>query len=219
MLKIFSDRVEAGKLLADELKQYIDRKDTLVLALPRGGVPVGFEIAKKLHVPLDVFLVRKLGTPGQEELAMGAIASGGVQVFNEDIIRTLNIPKFIIDSVIEQETEVINKRNLLYRGDHPFPTLKDLIVILVDDGIATGATVRAAIQGIKQLGSSKIIVATPVAPPSTVKDLTAEADEIVCLETPEPFYAIGAFYQDFSQTSDEEVCELLKKARSMNHGQ
>lgn len=216
MYQLFRDRLDAGERLAKQLEKYTNDKDVIVLALPRGGVPVGYVVAKALGVPLDVFLVRKLGLPGQEELAMGAIASGGVRVFNEGIIRNLRPSHQEIDAVITREQAVLNKRDSLYRGDRPPLDLNGRIVILIDDGIATGATIRAAIKAIQQMGCQKLIVATPLAPSSTIKDLEKEVDEIICLETPEPFFAIGSWYNDFSQTTDAEVQRLLAYANQFN---
>lgn len=213
-MKIFKDRIEAGDLLAEQLLKYKDKRGVVVLALPRGGVPIGFQVAKALNVPLDIFLVRKLGVPFQEELAMGAIASGGVVVFNDDILRMINISSDVIEEVKRQELAVLNHREKLYRGDRPIPDIKDKTIILIDDGIATGATIRAAIQALKKLQSKKIVVATPVAPLDTCELLRGEVDEVVCLEMPYPFYAIGNWYQDFSQTSDEEVQELLDRSKN-----
>ncbi len=209
---IFRDRTDAGERLAQALSQYARQKNTLILALPRGGVPVAFEVANALKLPLDVFLVRKLGVPGQEELAMGAIAMGDTEVLNKDIIRQLGIPREIIDRVKAEEQTVLDERNLRYRGQRKMPTLKGKTLILIDDGIATGATIRAAITAIKKLSAKRLIIAIPVAPASTVQELNREVDEVICLKTPEPFYAIGNWYHDFSQTSDEEVRDLLTKA-------
>lgn len=209
---LFYDRKDAGERLAKQLQGYAKRSDAIVLALPRGGVPVAFEVAKALQLPLDVFLVRKLGTPGQEELAMGAIASDNIEVLNEDIIQQLRIPREMIDRVKAEQEAVLEERNRRYRGDRPAPKIKDQTVILIDDGIATGATIRVAIKAIKKLGCRHLIVAVPVAPESTIQQLRNEVDEIYCLETPEPFFAIGNWYENFSQTSDEEVQSLLSKA-------
>lgn len=213
-MQIFKDRVEAGELLAEQLLQYKDDGDVVVLTLPRGGVPVGFQVAKALNVPLDILLVRKLGVPFQEELAMGAIASGGVTVFNNDILRMINISSDAIEEVKKRELAVLHHREKLYRGNRPFPDMKGKTIILIDDGIATGATMRAAIHALKKLQCKKIIVATPVAPPDTYEFLREEADEVLCLEMPYPFYAIGSWYHDFSQTSDEEVQDLLAQAKN-----
>ncbi len=208
----FEGRTEAGKLLADKLTRYAGLRDTIVLALPRGGVPVAFEIARALSAPLDVFLVRKLGLPGQEELAMGAIATGGVRVLNRDVVAYLNIPQRTIDAVARQEQQELERRERLYRGDRPAPEVRGRTVILVDDGLATGSTMRAAIAALKKLEPGRIVVAVPVAPPSAVEELEKEVDEVVCLFTPEPFEGVGRWYQDFSQTTDQEVRNLLNRA-------
>jgi predicted phosphoribosyltransferase len=209
---IFADRREAGRVLADKLKEYADRPDVLVLALPRGGVPVAYEVAKALHAPLDVFLVRKLGLPGREELAMGAIASGGVIVLNENVVRGLGIPKEVLESVIATEKKELERRERLYRGDRPVPDVRGRTVILVDDGLATGSTMRAAVAALRQQGPARIIVAVPIGAPETCTEFEREADGVVCAVTPQPFYAVGLWYTDFSQTTDEEVHELLKRA-------
>lgn len=207
----YGDRYEAGIVLAEKLKNYANQKDVIVLALPRGGVPVAYEIANTLAVPLDVFIVRKLGVPGHEELAMGAIASGGVTVFNEDIVSELQISKTAIDRVIQTETEELKRRELTYRGNRPFPDLTKKTVILVDDGIATGATMRAAIKAIRQKNPAKIILAVPVAASSTCAEMEKLVDKIVCPLMPHYFNAVGAWYDNFSQTTDDEVFGLLKK--------
>ncbi|HWO00818.1 MAG TPA: phosphoribosyltransferase [Blastocatellia bacterium] len=212
MANQFIDRTEAGKLLAAKLTRYAGRRDTIVLALPRGGVPVAFEIARALSAPLDVFLVRKLGLPGQEELAMGAIASGGVTVLNSDLVAYLAIPQTIIDTVARQEQQELERRERLYRGDRPVPEVRGLTVILVDDGLATGSTIRAAIAALKKLEPGRIVVAVPVAPPSAVEELENEVDEVVCVFTPGPFDGVGRWYRDFSQTTDQEVRSLLDRA-------
>jgi predicted phosphoribosyltransferase len=209
---IFRDRIEAGKRLAEDLADYADRPDVLVLALPRGGVPVAFEVAQALHAPLDIFLVRKLGVPGHEELAMGAIATGGVRVLNEDVIRGLRIPTEVIDAVSAQELRELERREHAYRGDRPPPDVKGKTVILVDDGLATGSTMRAAVAALRQQGPARIVVAVPVSAPQTCDEYRMGADEIVCAVTPEPFHAVGLWYRDFSQTTDEEVRELLNRA-------
>jgi predicted phosphoribosyltransferase len=214
MLKPFRDRIEAGMQLAARLTHYGGSQDTIVLALPRGGVPVGFEIARALSAPLDVFLVRKLGLPGQQELAMGAIATGGVRVLNRDVVAYLAIPQKIIDAVTRQEQQELERRERLYRGDRPAPELRGMTVILVDDGLATGSTMRAAIAALKKLEPARIVVAVPVAPPSTVEELVNEVDDVVCLLTPESFDGVGRWYQDFSQTTDQEVRVLLDRATS-----
>lgn len=209
MAKIFKNRREAGQLLAQKLSHLRNRSDVMVLALPRGGVPVGYEVAQSLNVPLDIILVRKLGVPMQEELAMGAIAFGGTTVFNEEIIRSFMIPEEEIQQVIAEEQQVLNERNIKYRNNRPFPDLKNKTIILVDDGIATGATMRAAIKALRKLGTSNIIVAAPVAPPEVFLEFKTLVDQIICLETPPLFSAIGMWYDDFTQTSDEEVIKLL----------
>jgi predicted phosphoribosyltransferase len=209
---LFQDRFDAGRQLAARLMDYADRPDVVVLALPRGGVPVAFEVARALHAPLDVFLVRKLGLPGHEELAMGAIASGGVRVLNEDVVRTLQIPEEVIDQVAAEEKRELTRRERAYRDDRPAPEVRDWVVILVDDGLATGSTMRAAVRALRQRGPSRIVVAVPVAAPDTCAALRDEVDDIVCARTPEPFYAVGAWYDVFSQTTDAEVRELLARA-------
>jgi predicted phosphoribosyltransferase len=209
---LFRDRFEAGRVLAEHLMQYADRPDVLVLALPRGGVPVAFEVARALHAPLDIFLVRKLGAPGREELAMGALATGGVRVLNHDVVRALGIPDDIIDRVAAQERRELVRREHLYRGDRPPPVVRGRTVILVDDGLATGSTMRAAVAALRQQHPARIVVAVPVGAPETCAELQDEADEAVCAHTPEPFYAVGLWYEDFSQTIDEEVRVLLERA-------
>jgi putative phosphoribosyl transferase len=209
---IFRDRIEAGQHLAERLKDYADRADVVVLALPRGGVPVGYEVAKQLRVPLDVFLVRKLGVPGYEELAMGAIASGGVRVINEDVVRYLGIPDAVIDRVAEQEQRELERRERAYRGDRPSPTVKDRVVILIDDGLATGSTMRAAATALRKQRPARIVVAVPVSSIQACDEFRDEVDEIVCAMTPEPFGGVGLWYEDFSQTTDEEVRKLLRRA-------
>jgi len=206
----FRDRVQAGESLSRKLKRYADRADVLVLALPRGGVPVAREVARVLHVPLDVFLVRKLGTPGQEELAMGAIASGGIRVLNDEVVDALKVPPEVIDAVTAKELLELARRERLYREGRPAPDVTDRTVILIDDGLATGSTMRAAVAALRQAKPKRIVVAVPVAAAPTCRDLRGEADEVVCLHTPEPFYSVGFWYEDFSQTSDEEIREMLE---------
>jgi putative phosphoribosyl transferase len=207
----FRDRIVAGQALAQALHAYRGRGDLLVLALPRGGVPVACEIAEALGAEVDLMIVRKLGTPGQEELAMGAIASGGIRVLNADIIASLGITQGAIEQVAARESKEIARREDAYRGNRPRPTVAGKCVILVDDGVATGATMRAGIAGLRQQKPAKIVVAVPVAPPDTVDLLLREADEVVCLETPEPFMAIGCWYVRFPQLSDDEVRECLAR--------
>ena len=208
----FRDRREAGQLLAKKLSHYANRPDVVVLALPRGGVPVAFEVANALRVPLDVYLVRKLGVPGYEELAMGAIASGGVRVLNEQIVNALGIPEDVIDAVASWEQQELERRERIYRGDRPPPDVQSKTVILIDDGLATGATMQAAVRALRQQEPARIVVAVPTAAPETCEQFKAEADEVICAITPEPFYAVGLWYEDFSQTTDEDVRELLAQA-------
>ncbi len=212
----FADRYTAGKTLAKELKDYAQKKEVIVLALPRGGVPVAYEIAKSLDVPMDVFIVRKLGVPMQEELAMGAIATGDAVVFNDEIIEQLSISKASIDRVIKAEKQELKRREVAYRGDRPYPEFKNKKVILVDDGIATGASMRAAIKAIRQQSPSEIIVAVPVAAFTTCVELSELVDKVVCPLKPTFFYAVGAWYDDFTQTTDEEVHGLLAKLEKQN---
>ena len=206
----FRNRTEAGQLLARKLRRYADRPDIIVLALPRGGVPVANEVAKALRAPLDVFLVRKLGVPGQEELAMGAIATGGVRILNEDVVRALKIPQRVIDSVAAQEARELERRERLYRGDRLARDVNGRTVILVDDGLATGSSMRAAVAALRQKNPRRIVVAVPIAAAATCREFEAEVDEIVCCQTPEPFYSVGLWYEDFSQTTDEEIRQLLE---------
>jgi putative phosphoribosyl transferase len=210
---IFRDRTEAGKYLATKLLNYKDRPDGLVLALPRGGVPVAFEVAQALRVPLDMFLVRKLGVPGHEELAMGTISTGGVRVLNEDTVDYLRIPEHIIDSIAAEELKELKRRERAYRGNRPEPDVKGKTVILIDDGLATGSTIRAAAQALRQQRPARIIVAVPVSAPETCDEYRIGVDEIICAVTPEPFLGVGMWYLDFSQTTDEEVRDLLERAR------
>ncbi len=206
---IFLNREQAGRALAVELSAYADRHDTIVLALPRGGVPIGYEVARALRAPLDVFLVRKLGVPGHEELAMGAVATGGVLVLNHEVVRRLRIPESVIGTAAERESEELGRRDRSYRGARPPPDVTGRTVILVDDGFATGSTMLAAVRALRPQGPGRIVVGAPVAAPDTCELLRADADEVVCLVTPDPFQAVGLWYEDFSQTTDEEVRELL----------
>jgi putative phosphoribosyl transferase len=208
----FHDRVEAGRLLAEHLDAYAGRADVIVLALPRGGLPVAYEIATRLRAPLDIFLVRKLGAPGQPELAMGAIATGGARVLNDEVIRYLSVTSEVIEAVARAEQVELERREQAYRGDRPTPDLHGRIVILVDDGLATGSSMRAAIAAVRTQQPARIVVAVPVAAKETVDELRREVDDLVCLRTPEPFSAVGLWYDDFSQTSDEEVRDLLQRA-------
>lgn len=211
MEPLFYDRAEAGRKLADTLTEYASQPD-MVLALPRGGVPVAFEVARMLHVPLDVLIVRKLGVPGHEELAMGAIASGGARVLNERVVNELSIPEEAISRVAARELEEIERREQLYRGDRKTPQFRDQKIVLVDDGLATGSTMRAAIQAVRQQQPAKIVVAVPVGACDTCAEFQQEADHVLCLHAPQQFYAVGAWYENFSQTTDQEVCDLLAKA-------
>jgi putative phosphoribosyl transferase len=219
---IFADRREAGRFLASKLTEYADRPDVLVLALPRGGVPVAYEVAQALHAPLDVFLVRKLGLPGHEELAMGAIASGGELVLNEELVKGLKLPNSVLEAVIVEEREELERRERIYRGDRPPPDVRGRTVILVDDGLATGSTMRAAVAALRRQGPARIVVAVPIGAPETCAEFEREADDVVCAVTPQPFYAVGLWYGDFSQTTDEEVHNLLERAAEehapVNHG-
>ena len=208
----FRDRAQAGRLLSRRLARYAGRADLIVLALPRGGVPVGYEVAKTLRAPLDVFLVRKLGAPGQEELAMGAIAAGEVRVLNDEVVRALGISSRVIDAVAARELRELLRRDELYRGRRPAPPAAGRTVILVDDGLATGSTMRAAIQAIRRKKPSRLVVAVPVAAAPTCEELSSLVDEMVCYATPEPFYSVGFWYDDFSQTSDDEIRDLLDRA-------
>jgi predicted phosphoribosyltransferase len=212
MAVVLKDRWEAGRVLANRLAAYANRPDVLVLGLPRGGVPVAFEVAQALGAPLDVYLVRKLGLPGQEELAMGAIASGGVLVLNDEIVQVLHVPQQVIDAVAARERTELERRERAYRGNRPPPNVRGRTAILVDDGLATGATMRAAVAALRREQAGRIVVAVPVASPDVCAWLGREVDEIVCAETPDPFYAVGYWYQDFSPVTDEEVRDILQRA-------
>ncbi len=205
----YRDRTDAGRVLAGYLGEYADRADTVIAAIPRGGVTVGAEIATLLHLPLTVFLLRKLGMPGQEELSLGAIASGGSKIINADLVRDLRIPQDVLDSVAFRERHELLRREQLYARGRPPADLRDKIVILVDDGIATGAGARLAIQAIRNQGARKVILAVPVGPGNTMQQLRDEADEVICPAEPANFRAVGQWYQDFRQVSDCEVCQLL----------
>ena len=209
---IFRDRTEAGQILASKLTKYVNQVDTVILALPRGGVPVAYEIGKELGLPIDIFVVRKLGVPGHEELAMGAIASGGVRHINRDVVDQLGIDSETIEAASRREQKEIERREELYRGQRPPLDVRDKTVILVDDGLATGSTMRAAIAALRQHQPARIVVAVPAAAPQTCSEIADEVDEIICAATPETFYAVGQWYQEFSQTTDDEVRELLARA-------
>lgn len=210
---IFRDRTDAGRRLADRLAQYAGRPDLVVLGLPRGGIPVACEVGRALGAPLDVFVVRKLGMPGEEELAVGAIATGGVRVVNEELVSSLGIPASVIDRVAAREERELQRREREYRGERSPVPVAGRVAILVDDGLATGASMRAAVAALRRLGPARIVVAVPVGAAQTVEDLLNFADEVLCAETPEPFHAVGTWYDDFSQTTDEEVRRLLDAAR------
>lgn len=212
MTPYFLDRHDAGRRLADELFQYANRPNLLVLGLPRGGVPVAYEVARALHAPLDVFIVRKLGFPGHPELAMGAIASGGVRILHRRLIEIYEIPDDDIDRITAAEQRELDRREKSYRDERPSPDVRDHTVILIDDGLATGLTMRAAVQALRQESARKVVVAVPIAPPDTCDAMRQEVDDIICVITPEPFLAVGIWYADFSETSDEEVRELLTRA-------
>jgi predicted phosphoribosyltransferase len=212
---IYPDRREAGRELAARLAAYANRPDLLVLALPRGGVPVAYEVAEALGAPLDVFLVRKLGVPGYEELAMGAIASGGVRVVNDVVVQSVGVSEAEIDAAAAREQRELARREATYRGGRPPVDVEGRTVILVDDGLATGSTMRAAVAALRARRPARLVVAVPVGSSDTCRDLDAEADDVVCARTPEPFFAVGAWYDDFSQTTDDEVRELLERA---SHG-
>src|ERR1043166_6714319 len=211
---IYRDRIDAGKQLATRLSNYANRDYVLALALPRGGVPVAYEVAKALHAPLDIFLVRKLGVPGHEELAMGAISTGGVRVINADVVDHLRIPARVVDAVVEAELRELERRERLYRGARTEPEVSGKTVILVDDGLATGSTMRAAVEALRQQSPARIVVAVPVSASETCDEYRMGVDEIICAQTPAPFMGGGLWYQDFSQTTDAEVRDLLAKAES-----
>ena len=210
----FFNRIESGQLLAENLSGYANREDVIVLALPRGGVPVAAEVAKRLDVPLDVFVVRKLGLPGHPELAMGAIASGGVRVFNGEVVSALRIPDEVVDAVSAEELIELQRRENAYRADRPPLDIEGKTVIVVDDGVATGSTMLAAVSALRQLNAARIIIAAPVVAASTYREMQRAADEVAAVIVPEHFYAVGQWYEDFSETSDEEVRELLAQAAS-----
>jgi predicted phosphoribosyltransferase len=209
---LFQDRADAGRQLAGKLRPFAGRDDVVVLALPRGGVPVGYEVATALGAPLDVFLVRKLGVPGHEELAMGAIASGGVRVVNEDVVRQLGVPPAWLDAAADREGQELARREAAFRGGRPAPDVRGKVVILVDDGLATGSTMRAAVAAVRRLGPARVVVAVPVGAAQTCAEFRGEADVAVCAEQPDPFFAVGTWYEDFTQTTDEEVRDLLARA-------
>jgi putative phosphoribosyl transferase len=214
----FRDRSEAGRTLAEELSRYAAREDVVVLALPRGGVPVGYELAKALGTPLDVLVARKLGVPGYPELAMGALASGGAAVLDQALVQRLGISEDAIRQVVAQEAQELERREAAYRDGRPPPDLRGKTVILVDDGLATGATMRAAALAVKKQGPARVVVAVPVASAQTCDEFRGDVDEVICAVTPEPFYAVGLWYENFDQTPDEEVRELLARAADREEG-
>lgn len=214
----FKNRRDAGRRLAEQLDAYAGRDDVLVLGLPRGGVPVAREVAQALRAPLDVAVVRKLGVPSQPELAMGAIASGGARVLNSEVVDMLDLSDDAIDRVTAQEQAELERRERAFRGDRPPPAMEDRVVILVDDGLATGATMRAAAAAVRARNPTRTIVAVPVAPPETCDTVRQDVDDVVCLLRPEPFFAVGLWYDDFEQVSDEEVAEMLRESRDDDTG-
>ena len=216
MIRRFRNRAEAGRLLARLLMPYAGRADVLILALPRGGVPVAFEVARMLGAPLDILVVRKLGLPDQEELAMGAIAAGGVRVLNDEVVDALRVPDDIIDRVTASEQAELERRERVYRGDRPAPVLRDQTVMLVDDGLATGTTMRAAIAAVRAQRPAQLVVAIPVAAAESLAALRPLVDALICVTAPEPFYALGLWYEDFAPTTDAEVYALLARAAPLN---
>ena len=208
----FIDRTDAGKKLAEKLLEYKDKTNVIVLGLPRGGVPVAFEVAEAIDAPLDVFIVRKLGVPGQPELAMGAIASGGIRVMNENVVRRSGVSEQQIEEIAEKELQELKEREEIYRGARPDIEISGKTVLLVDDGLATGASMRAAVSALKELDPEKIVVAVPTAPADTCKEFESLVDDVICLRTPSPFWGVGGSYQNFSQTTNEEVRELLARS-------
>jgi putative phosphoribosyl transferase len=215
----FRDRADAGRILAADLSHYAGRTDVIVLALPRGGVPVANEVARAIGAPLDIFLVRKLGLPGQEEFAMGAIASGGVRLINNDVVRAYGVSAAQIESIVAAEQRELDRRERAYRDGRPLPQIAGRTVILIDDGLATGFSMRAAVMALRADAPARVVVAVPVAARETCEEFRDLVDEIVCAETPDPFYAVGIWYEDFSQTTDREVHELLRAAHSRQRAQ
>ncbi len=211
-MQLFADRAHAGRLLADALGAYADAPEVIVLALPRGGVPIGYEVARLLHVPLDVYVVRKLGVPSHEELAMGALASDGTCVVDEELIESLGIDAAALQDVVQREIGELRRREVAYRDARPEPDIGQKTVIVVDDGLATGATMRAAATALRTRHPAAIVAAAPVAAPRTCASLESVADRVVCVATPDPFHAVGLYYQNFEQTSDDEVRRLLARA-------
>ena len=219
MRTVFQDRRDAGRTLAAALSAYANRDDVVVLALPRGGVPVAFEVARALRAPLDVFTVRKLGVPGHEEWGFGAIATGGLRLLDRYVVDKLGLPDNLIEQVTARERRELERRERVYRGDRPAPVLTGKTVIVVDDGLATGSTMRAAVHTLRAWSPTRIVIAVPTGARQTCDELSTDADAVVCATMPEPFYAVGQEYEDFSPTTDEEVCRLLAAARSsVSHG-
>ena len=214
----FRDRSEAGRQLAAALAKYVERPNLMVLALPRGGVPVGYEVAHALHAPLDIMLVRKLGVPGHEELAMGAIAPGGIRILSDEVIAAFAVTQRDIAAIAAQEQDELDRREEAYRDGRPLPIIRDRTVVLVDDGLATGSTMRAAALAIRAQEPAHLVVAVPVAPAETCAALKREADEVICLISPEPFFAVGNWYEDFAQVDDDEVHQLLERATLTTDG-
>lgn len=212
-VKTFINRVEAGKELASKLRDFAGSNNAIVLAIPRGGVVVGYEVAHTLKVPLDVIIPRKLGAPSNPELAIGAVTEDGTTILDEQLVNYLGVSKAYIEEESRRQREEISRRLRLYRGDVPYPNLRNRSVIIVDDGVATGSTIRAALDSLRKRGAKTVVIAVPVGPLSTIRELQRKADRVVCLSTPEDFYAIGQFYSDFNQTPDEEVIALLKLSR------
>lgn len=215
-MAVFKDRFDAGRKLAEKLGGYKGQDNLLVLGLPRGGIPVAYEVAKELHAPLDIFLVRKLGLPGHEELAMGAIASGGVRVLNQEVVQGLDVPPGVIDAVAEKEQAELQRREQAYRGSRPAAHIRGKTVILVDDGLATESSMLAAVEALRLQEPSRLVVAVPVAPLEICEMIAQKVDEILCAATPEPFYGVGLWYENFEQTSDAEVKRLLAQAEPVS---
>jgi putative phosphoribosyl transferase len=217
-MQLFADRADAGRQLADALEEYVDNPNVAVLALPRGGVPIGYEVARKLHAPLDVYVVRKLGVPGHEELAMGALASDGTCVVDDDLIESLGIDETALEDVVQREIGELRRREIAYHEARPPLDIRGKIAIVVDDGLATGATMRAAATALRARRPIAIVVAVPVATPRTCASLQRVVERVVCVHTPEPFHAVGLYYQNFEQTSDDEVRRLLSQAEAERTG-
>ena len=214
----FRNRTDAGQTLAGHLQHYKSTPDVLVLALPRGGVPVAYEVARELNAPLDVFTVRKLGVPGHQELAMGAIATGGIRILHDGVIQELGIPQKTIDIVSDQEQQELERRERIYRGERSAPVIENRTVIVVDDGLATGSSMRAAVRALRRRNPARLVVAVPTAPAEACQQLRESADEVVCVVTPDPFYAVGGSYVDFGQITDDEVKEVIERAGKLSSG-